>query len=531
MEIPILLSNNIVNGTGKRTQLTQLEKIINWATKQIGSREFHGRCQAFVRMAVVQGIGEHECVISAKEARNKWMLSGTGFDYTPPAGAAVYFNGTGALGAKYGHVALSIGDGYIIDPVDTVKKLKLKKSMNGGYLGWGWQGGIKPEGSDYIISNYSGGSYSNDDTSLTTHDFGVTTKKNVEISTVVVKSESGVQTAKTNSDIGSYNADSDLFLLIQGDDAIYRPILADDIKISWEQKDTCGKMTFSYIDVEGMKISEGNAVAFRYKNNKVFFGYIFIIDSDSKREKVSVTCYDQLRYFKNKDTMVYSKKYSELLIELCKKYNLNYGTIDDTGYTIPTRVEDGSLFDICKNANDLTLINKGKSYVLYDDFGQIMLREFGSMVLDLFIDKDTAGNWKITRSIDSEVYNRVVISVDDNETGVRKLYIANDSEKQAKWGVLQTTEQFDSEASDYNIQNMTDIMLRYYSRVNKTFRVNDCLGDDEVAVRGGCILTVNFDIGNGETLYQQMIVNKVEHKFSESLHLMDLELYGGDWSA
>lgn len=531
------------------TELTQLEKILNWATLQIGSTEFHGYCQAFVYRAVATGIGHHDSPVSAREARQKWMFSGTGYNYKPPAGAAVYFNGTGTKGSMYGHVALSIGDGYILDPVDTVKKLKLYKNMNGGYLGWGWQGGIKPEGSDYIISNYSGTPYSNNSSTSTSssssskasssggasgstgNSSASSSTKNVEISTVVVKSESGTLTSKTSSDIGSYSADSDLFLLIQGDDAIYRPILADDIKISWEQKDTCGKMTFSYIDVDGMKISEGNAVAFRYKNNKVFYGYIFIIDTDSDREKVSVTCYDQLRYFKNKDTFVYNKKYSDMLIDLCKKYNLTYGTIEDTGYIIPTRVEDGTLFDICKNANELTLVSKNKSYVLYDDFGKITLREMGNMTVDLLLDKDTTGKWKISRSIDSDVYNRVVVSVDDNETGVRKLYVANNSEKQAKWGVLQTKETFDGEASDYNIQNMAEVMLKYYSRVNKTFRVNDCLGDDGVSVRGGSILLVDFDIGNGETLCRRMIVNKVEHKFSDSMHLMDIELYGGDWSA
>lgn len=352
----------------------------------------------------------------------------------------------------------------------------------------------------------------------------------VEITTVVTKSETGVLSKKTASDIGSLQGDSDNFLLIQGNDRIYKPLIIGDIKVSWERTGAPGKIAFAYANIDGINVSEGNAVAFRYKNNKVFFGYIFTFDGDSDKEKVSVTCYDQLRYFKNKDSFVYNAKYSDMLKNnICKKYGFNMGIIEDTGYKITTRLEDGSLFDICAQAASSTLLSNGKRFILYDDFGNICLRDMENMMLPILIDKDTAGKWTLKSTIDSDVYNRIVLKKENNETGKRELYIANDSTTQKKWGVLVLEEDADENSSAATLKSKAKALLKYYNRPNQTFRVTDCIGD--YRVRGGSMLVVNFDIGNGKEIKSLMIVNKVEHTFSDGIHTMDLDLFGGDFSA
>lgn len=489
---------------------TQLDKIIAWAEDKIGSRAYHGICQAFVARAYEAGTGSSVSMPSAKEARDAWMKKGTENDLAPPRGAAVYFYGTPKNGFDLGHVALSLGGGKIIDPIDTVVKANLTKSRNGGYLGWGWNGNIIPEGADEN-SNYG----------------GTDAETSVEITKVTVKSEWGKTGIRTSSHIGEYESGSDIFLLIQGDDRIYKPLITDDIKVSWEMTGSPGKMTFSCVDTENMKISEGNAVSFRYKNKKIFYGYIFILERSSDREEISVTCYDQLRYFKNQDSFVYNKKYSDLLKYICRKYSLKTGTIEDTGYKIPERIAEGTLFDICSEAFEETILNNGGYYILYDDFGEICLREIKNMITNVMIDRDTAGEWTCQSSIDSDVYNRIIIESDNSETGEREQYIANDEKTQSKWGILSYTESADEGASTSVMKTRAEALLKYYNKLSKTFRVSKCLGSHQV--RGGSFLLVNFYLGNGQEIKQLMMTEKVEHSFSENLHTMDLNLIGGDY--
>ena len=503
--------------------MTQLEKILSWAENQLKETKWSGKCQAFVAHAYNAGTGEFVSRRTAKMAREEWMKPGTADDLKPPAGAALYFTGTPVNGQDYGHVALSAGNGLMYDPVDHVYKSYLSKDMHNGYLGWGWNGGVAPEGaSESLISSagmYSGGTSSS-----------AASSSSVEISSVAVKSEIGSICGKSVSSISKEYADSDVFLLIQGDDKIYKPYITDKVKVTRERTGAPGKMTFSYIDVEGMNVSKGNAVAFRYKNKKVFFGYIFVLETDSDREQVHVTCYDQLRYFKNKDSFVYNAKYSDMLKNnICKKYGFNTGIIEDTGYKIPTRLEDGSLFDICADAALFTRLSNKKQFVLYDDFGQICLRNIENMILPILIDKDVTGKWNLKRSIDSEVYNRIVIKKDNQQTGERELHIANDSASQAKWGVFTYEEDGDENSSASALKSKAKTMLKYYNRPNNTFSVSKCIGN--VDVRGGSSLVVSFDTGNGKKIQNLMVVNKVEHTFSDNEHFMDMNLYGGDYFA
>lgn len=517
--------------------MSQLEKILAWAEGQVKSTKWSGKCQSFVAHAYEAGTGKYASKRTAAMAREAWLKPGTANDLKPPAGAAVYFTGVGrdSSGKLYGHVALSAGNGLIYDPVAHVYKSYLKKNMYNGYLGWGWNGGVAPEGASVssqtasTVNKVSTGTVPTSSVSASS-DSKQNEKKNIEISTVVIKSEVGKISGKSSSSITQEVSDSDLFLLVQGDDKIYKPYIADEIKVTRERTGAPGKMTFSYIDIEGMNISEGNAVAFRYKNKKVFFGYIFTLERDSDREKVNVTCYDQLRYFKNKDSFVYSSKYSDMLKNyICKKYGFKTGIIEDTIYKIPKRLEDGSLFDICANASTFTILSNGKHFVLYDDFGNICLRDMENMMLPILIDEDVTGKWNLKESIDSDVYNRIIVKKDNSETGERELYIANDSKTQSKWGVLSYVEDGDENSSASALKSKANSLLKYYNRPNQTFKITNCLG--HVDVRGGSSLLVSFYLGNGKKIQNEMVVDKVEHTFSENSHFMDMNLYGGVYSA
>lgn len=193
---------------------------------------------------------------------------------------------------------------------------------------------------------------------------------------------------------------------------IYEPPIEDDIELTYERVGSPGKLTFTVIKDENVpvKFTEGDTVDLYTGDAPRFKGYIFTISHD-KDEQISVTCYDPLRYFKNKYTYCFTQKKASAIVKaLCKDFNIPTGIIEDTGYVIPSIIEENSsALDICQTAIEETLLSTGKMFVLYADNGKICLRDSTNMIMDHLIDAESAQNFDYTSSIDSNVANSVVL--------------------------------------------------------------------------------------------------------------------------
>lgn len=79
-------------------------------------------------------------------------------------------------------------------------------------------------------------------------------------------------------------------------------LVAGSIDISTSLFDSVGKLEFDLVKIDNFTLSNGNTVYLDVDGVGIFKGYIFkytITDKDTIR----VTCYDQLRYLKIKDTL------------------------------------------------------------------------------------------------------------------------------------------------------------------------------------------------------------------------------------
>ncbi len=298
--------------------------------------------------------------------------------------------------------------------------------------------------------------------------------------------------------------------------------------IVWElsRKGTPGKLTFSAVWDSALDIREGNAVQLSVDGKPLFFGYIFTRER-GKSPIVKVTAYDQLRYLKNKDTVVYEgKTASQLLRMLAEDFRLNLGTVEDTGYTIESRVEENqTLFDMIQNALDETLTATGKLYVLYDDVGKLCLRNMENLKSQLLIDENGARDFSYSISIDRQTYDKIKLAYDNEKTGKRDVYIAQSGESINRWGVLQY---FESLKSPTGAQAKADALLNLYNRETRTLDLKDVLGDS--AVRAGSAVGLYLSLGD-MTVNRYLVAEKVKHKFSDNQHLMDVTLVGGDFIA
>lgn len=317
-----------------------------------------------------------------------------------------------------------------------------------------------------------------------------------------------------------------LELLIQNGNTVYNPVIEDGITWTTQRKSSPGKLQFNVLKDDILKVAEGNHLQLKVDNQNVFNGFVFTKKSD-KSNIISVTAYDQLRYFKNKDTYNYeNKRADEVVSMLARDFNLRTGTLQNTGFKIASRIEDNvTLFDIVGNALDLTLQNKKEMFVLYDDFGSITLKNISSMIVPIVIDEDTGENFSYTSSIDSNTYNKIKLIYENEDTGFRDVYIAQDSENMNSWGVLQF---FDKLQKGENGKAKANALLSLYNKKTRSLSISNAFGD--IRVRAGCMVVVQLDLGDVK-LQNLMLVEKCKHTFKNDEHFMDLNLRGGDFNA
>ena len=160
-------------------------------------------------------------------------------------------------------------------------------------------------------------------------------------------------------------------------------------------------------------LSTPEAVATAVEAGADYIGFVFTKSRKANSVTIDVVAYDQLRYLKNKDTITEEGlKASDLLKRLAADFRLNLGSVEDTGYTLETIVEeDSTLFDMIQNALDETLMNTGQLFCLYDDAGKLTLKNINSMKLNLLIDEETGETFDYSSSIDEQTYNKIKLTL------------------------------------------------------------------------------------------------------------------------
>ena len=315
-------------------------------------------------------------------------------------------------------------------------------------------------------------------------------------------------------------------LFIQHNSTIQFPVVEEGARLTLERKGTPGKLEFTDVKGPGLNFAEGDPVKLTVNGTAMFYGFVF----KKKRDKggtIDVVAYDQLRYLKNKDTITEEGlKASDLLKRIATDFRLNLGTVEDTGYTLETIVEENqTLFDMIQSALDETLMNTKQLYVLYDDAGKLTLKNINTMKLNLLIDEETGENFSYESSIDEQTYNKIKLAYNDEKTGKRELFIAQDGAKMNQWGVLQYFEEVQTKTG---ASVKADALLKLYDQKTRKLTIQNAFGD--VRVRAGSAVVVALNLGDIVT-NNYMVVNKVTHTFRGDEHMMELDLIGGEFIA
>lgn len=367
-----------------------------------------------------------------------------------------------------------------------------------------------------------------------------TAKEKKEITQEKTMAAYGEQMAeRKNQFAGRKNAEKDApdveLYIISHDGVIYKPIIEDGIEWETTYSGTAAQLTFTVIKDENIAFDEGSQVVFKYQGASLFHGFVFKKNRD-KDHRIKCTCYDQMRYLQNKNSMVYSDKTAtEVIKMIAKDFSLSIGDLVDTAEKIPLRVEDNaSLFDIIQYALDYTTWKTGVWYTFYDDFGKLTLKRSTDMKSNCVITQDNAENFDYTSSINESTYTRIKRYYDNTETGVREVYTYDESGKRPQYGVLQLCEKIDDEnieAFRAGAENQMKRELSQYSAPTRNLEIKGVMGD--VMVRGGSIVYVTMDLGDiiisSEKSGHYFICDSVKHTFSNDNHTMDVYLTGGGY--
>jgi len=313
-------------------------------------------------------------------------------------------------------------------------------------------------------------------------------------------------------------------LYIITESEVIEPVVLEGVTFTTERTGVCGKLTFDIL-YDGINIPEGSVVQFTWDDYNLFQGYLFK-KSMSDQDKMSITCYDQMRYLKNKDTYNFiNMTATEIIKQIAGDFNLRVGQLTDTKWKIASLPEkDKTLFDMITDALNDTLVNTGELYVFYDNFGNLTLKGLGELKVGVLIDDETAQSFNYSSSIDDNTYNNIKLYYENSQTGIRDVYIANDNENIKQWGVLQY---YESLNEGENGKEKADKLLKLYNAKTKRLTVSGAWGDCNVLA--GRLIPVTLEIGEF-TIDNFMLVEKCTHHFKDNEHTMDLTLRGGEFN-
>ncbi|WP_338630568.1 XkdQ/YqbQ family protein [Clostridium baratii] len=301
--------------------------------------------------------------------------------------------------------------------------------------------------------------------------------------------------------------------------------LISDIEFNQEMEENPGKLTFTLQNVlDGDYISEGSPVSLKINTNKIFFGYIFKIGKNDKKE-VKVTAYDQLRYLKYKDTYVLkSLTCSQIFKKICTDYNINHKVKHTSNHVLPAKIEDNkNIGEIIQRAFDQTLIDTGDWFFMRDNFGTLEQLNVWEEKTTLAIgDESLLNSYDYELSIDDETYNQVKLVKENKKTKKREIYIVKDSKNINKWGLLQYFDKVNEKMNEAQIKERAEMLLKHYNKPKKSLKL-ECIGDFRVKAGCGVVLVIS-DLKNDVPFNKYVIVRSVSHKIENNNHTMSIEV-------
>lgn len=293
--------------------------------------------------------------------------------------------------------------------------------------------------------------------------------------------------------------------------------------VSWSgRKGAAGRrVTTSLLDApefdrSGIDVYEGCQSIITWKGTEILRGLV-TNQNRNKSKKLQIIARDNLIYLANNDdTFNYKNKTAtQIFLDICSRFQINYGTVADTKYVIPTLAkENGKLWDVIIEALSLTYKATGVRYYISSDKGMASLLMRKENALQWVIeDGVNLIDYDYSRSIENIVTRVKMIS--DNGSIVAQ---AVNTEVEKRLGIFQKIIQKDNDLNAGQLQEVTSNTLKLESSVKESLSVTG-LGIPS-AISGKAIYIIIPDLGIKQGYY----IDEDSHSFRGNYHQMKLTL-------
>ena len=300
--------------------------------------------------------------------------------------------------------------------------------------------------------------------------------------------------------------------------------IVEKVELTTERTGSPGTLKFTLIKAGDISFVEGDEVVFSVDGQRLFYGWVFAKSKD-RWGVIDVTCYDRIRYLKaNASYNFYGLTAGEILTQIAEDFALPLGQIEDTGYKIPSLIEqDKSCIDMINDALNQTLLNTNRVYVFFDTPEGLCLRAAENMISDVLLgDHSLVTDYTYKTDIDQQTYNSVKLVQPNKETGKGDVYEAVDSGNIGRWGLLRLYQQVDEDLNQAQIKAQAEATLRYYNRRLRTLSL-ESIG--VVGLRAGQMVYVRIQNLGDVDLSSYVLIDRASHTFENDTHTMSLDLY------
>lgn len=246
--------------------------------------------------------------------------------------------------------------------------------------------------------------------------------------------------------------------------------IVSDIKWTTGLNSQPGTLDFSMLEDPTVFLRAGDIIEVIVDSKKIFKGKVFS-RKKTKDKKWAIKAYDNMRYLKNEDTLVFkASTCSDRFKTICKTQGVPHKVVNASSYKCTPVIEDKhTYFSMIQDAIGETKRAHGIRYAVWDNYGTLELFDINNKITNIVLgDESLVTDYDYESTID-DAFNSIKVMREDKDKKKREIFVAKHDGNIAKWGKLQMVETIsDADLNSSQLQKQANDLLRQNNKEVRT---------------------------------------------------------------